>query len=355
MENPDDRASLSIVVATFNSAPWLASTLDALQSAIAGTVWETEVVLVDDGSTDDTAVVLEAVSKRISIPLRVVRQENRGRFLARWEGLQHAKGDWVLLIDSRVLIQPDALAYAARALATAPEPAGWNGHIMTDPSAPLVGRFWDVPTWVFWGHYLSRPRPTVITPENFDRVPKGTTMLLAPRGLLERSMRAAWPEGDARYTSDDTRLLRVLVAEQSLRLDPGFAAVYRPRVSLRAFLGHARDRGTLFVDSYAGTSVLRNLILVALVLLPVLLLAGLVLASVAGSWAIVVSMVAAALVGLLVPAIIAAARSCPGRSVVAYLLYVVPFAGVFWAGLARGLVVNRAAFHRGGKVREVGA
>ena len=344
----DDRASgldLSIVIASYDSAPWLPTTIGSLQTALARSDVRAEIVVVDDGSTDGTAEVLAELASTSAVPLRVVSQENRGRFLARWEGAQAARADRLLVFDSRLLMGPDSFAYFETVDAALGSPP-WNGHVPTDPAAPLVGRFWEVPTHIFWGDYLAHPAPTEIGLDNFDLVPKGTGCLVIDKQLFLDACLAAWPEENAHLVSDDTKLLRYVCERRPLRLDPGFRALYRPRTTVRGFLRHAYERGTLFVDSYAGTSALRNVVLWALAVVPVLAVLALLLSLVLGAWWVVIVLLALVVLGLLAPAAAAAARRAPGRAVAAYLTYVVPFGAVFWAGLVRGLKVHRRSFAR---------
>jgi glycosyltransferase involved in cell wall biosynthesis len=335
---------LSIVIASFDSAPWLPSTIGSLTSALARSGVEAEIVVVDDGSTDDTGTVLGTLAAESSVPIRVIAQENRGRFLARFAGVQAARSERVLLFDSRLLIDEDAFANLERVDALRPDARAWIGHVPTDPAAPLVGRFWEVPTHVFWGGYLAHPVPTDITPANFDRVPKGTGCLVIDREAFLEACRAAWPEENADLVSDDTRLLRHVAEHGALRFDPGFRALYRPRVTVRGFLRHAFVRGTLFVDSYAGTGLVRNLVLLALVVAPVLALLVIVLAAVFGLWWLIVLIVALAVAGAVALALVAAARAAAERAILSFATYVIPFGAVFWAGLARGVWVHRRAF-----------
>jgi hypothetical protein len=275
-----------------------------------------------------------------------VEQENKGRFLARWEGIQAAHFDIVLLLDSRLLTHEHALEYLQRAVWSEPDATVWNGHVVTDPSAPLVGHFWSVLTYLFWGDYLAHPRQMLITPENFDRVPKGTGFLVVPKVMFERACLDAWPNANAHLTSDDTKLLRFIAAETPIRLDPGFSATYRPRTSIRQFLSHTWGRGTFFVDSYAGTSALRNVLLVLLTIAPPVLLLAVIGFSFATRWATVIALLAFVGAGLVTPAVLAAVRRCPSRAVLSYLVFVVPFGVTFWAGLVRGLIVHRKSFRR---------
>jgi hypothetical protein len=329
---------LSVVIASYNSAAWLPSTLASLEVAVAAVTWAVEVLIVDDGSTDDTASVLARIAETYPLSLRVVRQDNQGRFLARWAGVNAAQSDNILLLDSRLIVGPDSLHYLAEHVrADIP----WNGHVTTDHTTRLVGRFWEVPTHVFWSEYLSSPHPMLITEENFDRVPKGTGFLYISRNEFLDACRFAWPKENARLTSDDTKILRHVVSKTPIQLDPGFDAIYRPRVDLPQFLSHSFDRGTLFVDSYAGTSFARNVILVALVVAPPLAVAVAIVLAASSAWTGLIILVALVVLGLLALPSVAALRHCPARAIAAFVAFVVPFGIWFWAGLARGVVVHR--------------
>ncbi|MGO2745896.1 glycosyltransferase family A protein [Microbacterium sp.] len=336
--------ALSIVIPSYNSAPWLPSTLDALAAAVREADVDVEVIVVDDGSDDGSDAVVEALASAFPGELRVVRQENSGRFLARWAGIEQASADLVLLLDSRVILAPDSLSYVLSAAAADSEPEGWNAHVYTDAASPLVGRFWEVPTFVFWGRYLRNPRPYDLTAETFDSAPKGTGAFLARKEMLQQAFLHAWPEGDAKLISDDTKILRWIAEHGGIRLDPGFSATYRPRSTVGGFVRHSFDRGTLFVDSYAGTSLLRSLILLGAVVTPVLALAAIAWSTMAGRGLLALSLVALILLALLVPLIPAALNRCSGRAMLAYVTFVLVFLVPFWSGLVRGTILHRSAF-----------
>lgn len=340
------RPPLTVVMPAFNSAPWLPSTLGALAEAVRGAGTPIEVIVVDDGSTDATAETVEGLRDGFPGRLSLVRQANQGRFRARWNGLTRASADLVMLLDSRVLIAPDALRYVLAQQERQGAPRVWNAGVITDRSAPLVGLFWDVPTYVFWGGYLRAPRPYDLDGANFDSAPKGTTMFLAPRELLLRAFQHAQPTGDGKLMSDDTKLLRWIAETEGIRIDPGFAATYRPRTTVRAFFGHALARGTMFVDSYAGTGALRSTALIVLAIAPPLAIAGFVWLLLAGWPALALALALVLLVLAAAPILPAAINRCPPRSVLAYLVYLPVFAVPFWAGLVRGLIVHRRAFGR---------
>ncbi|WP_323986364.1 glycosyltransferase [Microbacterium plantarum] len=330
-----------MVIPSYNSARWLPSTIAALSIALDKGGLRAELIVVDDGSTDDTAAAVDAASQGFPGTVVLVRQANAGRFGARLRGLEAASCEMVLLLDSRVLIDPGSLKHAWRTR-NASSTLVWNGHIVTDPAAPLVGQFWEVPTRLFWGDYLRRPRRLVLTSHNFDSGPKGTTMLLAPRSVLMAAFSHAGPTVASPLVSDDTKILRWVAEHHGIQLDPGFRAVYRPRTTVSGFLRHAFDRGTLFVDSYAGTSLSRSVVLLTLAAAPFVAIVILSVLVKRGRRSQALALMGAVLSAASAPA--ALARGASRRSVVAYLLYLFPFVGPFWAGLVRGVVVHRRSF-----------
>jgi len=339
-------AQLSIVIPTFNSAPWLPSTLASVVEALRVAKCTGEIVIVDDGSTDDTATMLDQFKVSSPFPTHILTQENQGKFHTRLNGVRAASAEFVVLMDSRVLLDPGAIAYLLEHRDADHPTQPWNGHVPTDTSAPVVGHFWTVPTYVFWGSYLGDARPTLITAENFDRVPKGTGLLAISSRFFQDACEANEPDANAHLKSDDTKILRWIASRQSIRLEPGFSATYRPRTSVRQFLSHSFLRGTLFVDSYAGTSLVRNLVLVLLAVAPWIAIAAFVLLAVSGvNWLLWATLITT-LLALLAPAFVAAARRCPAKALAAYGLFVVPFGFTFAAGLLRGVVVHRSTFKR---------
>ena len=80
--------AVSVVIATYNRARFLPETID---SVLGQRFRDFELIVVDDGSTDDTPELLKSYGDRI----RILCQENRGPAAARNLGIRHARGRWI--------------------------------------------------------------------------------------------------------------------------------------------------------------------------------------------------------------------------------------------------------------------
>jgi glycosyltransferase involved in cell wall biosynthesis len=85
--------AVSVVIPVYNRAHCVAS---AVESALAQTFKDLEIIAVDDGSSDGTPKVLEKFGERI----RFIRQDNRGVSSARNTGIRAARGKWIAFLDS---------------------------------------------------------------------------------------------------------------------------------------------------------------------------------------------------------------------------------------------------------------
>ena len=93
--------SLSIVIPAYNEERRLPATIQRLKWYLAQTDWQfSEIVVVDDGSRDATVRVVQN-TEPVGAPLRVLRNpENRGKGYAVRNGVQKAKGEWILVTDA---------------------------------------------------------------------------------------------------------------------------------------------------------------------------------------------------------------------------------------------------------------
>lgn len=94
--------TVSIVVPVYNTAEYLPACLDSI---LAQSFTDFELILVDDGSTDDSLRICEAYAFR-DARIRVFHQQNAGVSAARNFGVEQAQGDWLCYVDSDDVVLP---------------------------------------------------------------------------------------------------------------------------------------------------------------------------------------------------------------------------------------------------------
>ncbi|MDB5098699.1 MAG: glycosyl transferase family 2 [Cyanobacteria bacterium RYN_339] len=99
----------SVVIATYNRGPILEKCLRALLTQSISSD-RFEIVVVDDGSTDDTPQLIERLKAEGGPSWQYLWQANRGRSHARNVGIEMAKGELVVFIDSDVVVVPEFLS-----------------------------------------------------------------------------------------------------------------------------------------------------------------------------------------------------------------------------------------------------
>ena len=116
------RPAVSLYVPCYNGAPWLADCLDAL---LAQTRPADEVLVIDDGSTDESAAIAARYAGRVRL---VAHAGNRGLAVARNTALEVARGEIVASVDADVRVTPDWLGRLLTAF-TSPRVAAAGGRL----------------------------------------------------------------------------------------------------------------------------------------------------------------------------------------------------------------------------------
>lgn len=109
--------AVSIIMPAYNTAPYVGQ---AIRSALAQTFTDFELIVVDDGSKDETAEVVAAVGRE-DRRVRLVRQANRGLAGARNTALRAARGELFALLDSDDVWEADFLAAQVAILDARPD------------------------------------------------------------------------------------------------------------------------------------------------------------------------------------------------------------------------------------------
>ncbi len=133
-------ALVSILVPAFNAAPWIAETL---ASALGQTHPRCEIIVVDDGSRDETLARARGVADAHPDRVRVVTQTNAGASAARNHALRLARGEFIQYLDADDLLSPRKIELQLARLASAPADALATCRWGRFETSPAETRFVD--------------------------------------------------------------------------------------------------------------------------------------------------------------------------------------------------------------------
>jgi glycosyltransferase involved in cell wall biosynthesis len=204
---------VSILIPAYNAEMWLT---DTLQSALAQTWENKEIVIVDDGSKDGTLALARSFESDI---VKVYTHTNQGAAATRNKAYSLCHGDYVQWLDADDLLGPDKVAKQMEALGDSPS-----------PRTLLSGE---------WGSFMHRPSRAKFVPtglwcdlskaEWLMRKMEQNAYMQTGSWLVSREMTEAAGPWDTRLLGDDDGeyFCRVLLASEGVRFVPGSKVYYR--------------------------------------------------------------------------------------------------------------------------------
>lgn len=101
----DSKVKISVIIPAYNVEPYIAQ---CMESVMNQTLWEIEIIVTDDGSTDATLAQIEAAAGR-DTRIRIVRHEtNQGTHKARKDAVSLSRGAYLMFVDGDDWLEPDA-------------------------------------------------------------------------------------------------------------------------------------------------------------------------------------------------------------------------------------------------------
>ena len=243
----DSGLLVSILIPAYNANKWLAATI---RSAVAQTWKRKEIIVVDDGSTDQTLAIARQFE---SDSVRVVSQKNQGAAAARNLALQLSKGDYIQWLDSDDLLAPEKIERQLAALREGDS----NRILLSSP----------------WARFYYRTRHAIFSPSSLwqDLSPvewllrkMGENLYMQPASwLTSRELAQAAGPWDTRlwYDDDGEYFCRVLLASEGTRFVPGTGVFYRiTGVNSISYMGRSdRKRDALLLSVKLHIQYLRSL------------------------------------------------------------------------------------------------
>ncbi|MBC7367682.1 MAG: glycosyltransferase [Undibacterium sp.] len=204
---------VSILIPCYNAAPWLAATLD---SAFAQTWPHKEIILVDDGSRDDSLAIARRYESR---GLKIISRPNSGAAVARNVALAASTGAWLQFLDADDLLAPDKIAQQ-----------------LALPAAALTGSYILSASWTRFtqtpgdADYPPQPLCTDLSPVAFaiTKLERNAMMhpaaWLVPRALSDRA--GPWDES-LTLDDDGEYFTRLVLQSQGTRHAAASLSYYR--------------------------------------------------------------------------------------------------------------------------------
>ena len=221
---------VSIIIPIYNAARWLAATLT---SVAAQSYQHLDILLVDDGSTDDSRAIAAAfVATRTDA--RLLSQSNRGASAARNLGLSLARGAFVQFLDADDLLAPGKIERQVELLQRCGVRAVASGAWARFTDDPDQARFSPMPNWrdMSGAEFLQL---------NFEhQAMMHPAAWLVPRSLIDAS--GGWDESLS-LNDDGEFFARVVLAADRIVFCEEARSYYRSNLSTS--LSRRRDRGAL--------------------------------------------------------------------------------------------------------------
>jgi glycosyltransferase involved in cell wall biosynthesis len=152
ISSKDKTPQVSVIIPTYNSERYIK---DAIESVLNQTYQDYEIIVIDDGSTDNTRQILEPYQGRI----RYIYQKNQGVSHARNRGLLEAKGELIAFLDADDYFLPEKLTEQVECFATQPDlgivTSGWRlvnetGEKLSDVEPWKYCPKLDLENWIIW-------------------------------------------------------------------------------------------------------------------------------------------------------------------------------------------------------------
>lgn len=220
---------VSILIPAYNAEAWI---VDTIRSAMAQTWPRTEIIVVDDGSTDQTLALAREFE---SHGVRVVEQENRGASAARNHAFSLSSGDYIQWLDADDLLVPDKIARQMEIVR--------RGVAKRELFSSPWGRFMYRPRRA---HFQPSPLWCDLTPvEWLLRKMQHNVFMQTSTWLVSRELTEAAGPWDTRLLGDDDGeyFCRVLLASKGVRFVPDAKVYYRAfRFNSLSYVGRFPNR-----------------------------------------------------------------------------------------------------------------
>jgi glycosyltransferase involved in cell wall biosynthesis len=324
--------AVSIVMPTHTGTDNISNCLESIAKQKLSEM-KVELRVIIDGPNQQLEQLLKSyvnAFKQANIDFHVnMLDKNVGRFKAILTGAESSKGKWLVLTGDRILWPKDYLYKMSRQGNDVAIPYtledGWEESIINLTLHHIRNRIYKLDS--------KHVKPFYITRENFEKSGKGSGGIWIDRQLFIWACRQIEDGTDQQHTSDDTKLLKVLVDNgHSVYWTNETHIVYRPRSGFLRQINHIYQRGPRFVDYYLrpGTRYYLPLLFIMVLTLTIVILVF--------TSPVLLLLLAAVFIGCLMLSVF---YLCQKISDIPKLLLALPVMGTaFYMGLIRGIIIH---------------
>jgi len=205
---------VSILIPAYNAQEWIS---DTLRSALAQTWEPKEIIVVDDGSTDQTLAITRQFE---SDSLRVVSQVNQGAAAARNTALSLSKGDYIQWLDADDLLAPDKIAKQLESV----DQCGGKRTLLSSPFGQFMYRWYQA-------KFVPSELWNDLSPTEWLLRKMGQNLFMqTATWLVSRELTEAAGPWDTRLRGNDDDgeyFCRILLASDGVRFVPESRVYYR--------------------------------------------------------------------------------------------------------------------------------
>lgn len=230
---------ISVIIPLYNKEAAIAQ---SLKSVLSQEYDDFEVVIVDDGSTDDSVAIVEAMN---DTRIRLIKQVNGGPSKARNTGVKNAKGEWVLFIDADDDLLPGVIEYFAQKIKEHTEVDMFLGEVIINNGK---------------SEYLVRKYKEGFIPNPFKAHVLGRLYQCSGTTVYRKSIVEKYPFDERVRRYEDLQRIFKLYREYSLylchkpvaKVNIEFASASRARKDIKEdFLGYLDFKGKSFGEKMA--------------------------------------------------------------------------------------------------------
>ena len=144
--NPSKTSLLSVIIPCYNEATTVALVVERVRQSELPEGWQKEIIIVDDGSREDTLLVLRSLEENVRV---VYRETNGGKGAAVKDGLREASGDYCIIQDADLELDPNDYSDLLAPIVAEDADVVFGYRVLENKHAPVQ------PTLFYGGYMLS--------------------------------------------------------------------------------------------------------------------------------------------------------------------------------------------------------